>query len=75
MKVYCIKKYYERSDRPARIIQKGYTLEQAREYCSDPETSSMTARPPLGCGGDPKKIAKWHERQKHWFCGFESEEI
>lgn len=25
--------------------------------------------------GDPKKIKKWHEKQKHWFCGFESEEI
>lgn len=75
MKVYCIKKFYESTNRPARIIQRGYTLEQAREYCSDPETSSMTASKPHGCAGDQKQIERWHKLQKHWFCGFESEEI
>lgn len=60
---------------PHELYKGGYTLEQARKYCSDPETSSKTAKPPLGCGGDPKKIERWHKLQKHWFCGFESEEV
>lgn len=74
MKQYCILKFYE-DDRPARVIQTGYSLEQARAYCSDPETSSMTAESPKGCGGDPRKIEKWHELKKHWFCGFQGIDV
>lgn len=73
MKTYEIIRFYENPDRKPTVLQHGYSLEQARAYCDDPETSSMTAKYPKGCGGDEKKIARWHEKQKHWFVGFRSE--
>lgn len=70
-KLYNIRRFYE-DDRESKVIAKGLTLEEAREWCNDPETSSYTASSPKGCGNDPKKIAKWHEKKKHWFDGFQS---
>lgn len=64
---YKIIKYYQNNSKP-RVIKTGLSLEQARKYCSDPETSSMTAS--NACKGKPEIIAKWHETQKHWFYGF-----
>lgn len=72
MTTYRIKRFYE-DNRPARIIKQGLTIEQAKAHCNDPETSSYTAQPPLGCGGDEDKIAAWHEQKKHWFDGYEYE--
>lgn len=74
MKVYCVKQFYE-SGRLPRIIQKGLSLEEARTYCGDSESSSMTASKPRGCAGDEEQIKRWHEKQKHWFYGFEGEEV
>lgn len=71
-----IVRFYENLDRGYNgrtIMKRGLTLEQAKAHCNDPETSSYTAQPPLGCGGDEEKIAKWHEEKKHWFDGFEYE--
>ena len=64
---YIIIKFYQDGRKP-RTIKTGLTLEQARKYCSDPETSSMTAK--LACNNKANKIQLWHEKQKHWFCGF-----
>ena len=73
-----IVRFYEDTDRGTNgrtIIKRGLTEEQAKKWCSDTETSSYTAQPPRGCGGDQEKIAKWHEDKKHWFDGFENEPV
>ena len=74
MKTYEIVRFYKNPNKRPTVLQGGYDLEQARAYCDDSELSSMTAQPPKGCGGNEKKIAKWHEKQKHWFVGFRSEQ-
>ncbi|MBQ3946017.1 MAG: hypothetical protein II670_10490 [Alphaproteobacteria bacterium] len=68
---YNIRRFYENENRDSRIVQQDLTLEQARRWCNDPETSSYTAQPPKGCGGDEEKIQRWHDKKKHWFDGFE----
>ena len=73
MKTYEIVKFYENPNKRPTVLRRGYDLEQARAYCEDSELSSKTALPPKGCGGDEKKIAEWHKKQKHWFVGFRSE--
>lgn len=52
-------------------IERYVTLEEAREICNDPDTSSHTARKPQGCDGDEAMIERWNEKEKHWFYGFE----
>lgn len=69
---YKIIKFYE--DGRRRVIRRGLDLEQARQICNDPETSSMTAKKPLGCAGDEVLIERWHDAQKHWFYGFDRED-
>lgn len=69
-KKYEIVKFYQHPDKLPHIVQRNYSLEQARSYLDDPEMSSRTATPPRGCGNDPKKIAQWNDKQKHWFMGF-----
>lgn len=73
MTTYRIVRFYENPELNRRIIKGGLTLEQAKAWCNDPETSSMSARSPRGCAGDEDEIAAWHEDQKHWFDGFEEE--
>jgi len=68
-RVYAIVRFYE-NDRAPFVIQKGLTIDEARAYCNDTELSSITAKSPKGCGGDPKKIQEWHDKKKHWFVGF-----
>lgn len=68
---YKIIKFYE--DGRNRVVRRGLTLEQAKQICNDPETSSMTAKKPRGCANDETQIARWHETQKHWFLGFQRE--
>lgn len=74
MKQYCVKQFFEDGRLP-RIVQKGLSLEEAQAYCGDPESSSMTASKPRGCASDKTQIERWHEKQKHWFYGFESIEV
>lgn len=73
MRTYNIVRFYEDLDRKPTVLQRGYTLEEARKYCDDPELSSYTAQSPKGCNGDTKKIEKWHKLKKHWFVGFVSD--
>lgn len=71
MGTYNIRRFFENEGRASRIVARGLTLDEAREWCNDPETSSYTAQAPKGCGNNPTKIEKWHENKKHWFDGFE----
>ena len=70
MKFYEVVKFWQNPDKKAKILRKDLTLEQARKFCDDPELSSRTATPPVGCGGDNNKIQRWNDSQKHWFVGF-----
>ena len=74
MKQYCVKQFFEDGRLP-RIVQKGLSLEEAQTYCADDQSSSMTADKPRGCAGDQKQIERWHEKQKHWFYGYEGVEV
>ena len=46
-----------------RTIKKGLTLEQAQEWCSNPETSSST------CTSTEKK--RYTEKHGAWFDGYD----
>ena len=46
-----------------RVIKRGPTLEQAQAHCSDPETSSTTAK-----GAAAKRRTK---RRGPWFDGYD----
>lgn len=70
MKYYEIVKFYQDEDKHPRVLQRNYSLEEARKYCDDPELDSKTAKQPKGCGGDEKLIQKWNDEHKHWFVGF-----
>ena len=72
MPTYTIKRIYE-DGRSPRVIKRGVTLEKARAHCSDPETSSITAKAPRGCGGNSEIIAAWHGENMHWFDSYEEE--
>lgn len=65
---YNIIKFYQ--DGRRRVIRRGLDLDQARKYCDDPELSSRTASKPKGCARDEAQIARWDEKNKHWFYGF-----
>lgn len=69
--MYNIVRFYEDEQRDRRVIATVYGLKEARKWCNDPETSSYTAKPPRGCGGNKEKIEKWHKQNKHWFEGYE----
>ena len=73
MGTYRIIKFYQHPAKENRVVARGYDLEGAQKFCSDPESSSMTAQPPKGCGGNEEKIKIWHEKQKHWFYGYTKE--
>lgn len=72
MSLYKIVRFYE-ADRKPRVMRRNLTLEEAREHCNDPETSSISASKPKGCAHDERKIERWHDKQKHWFDGYESQ--
>lgn len=69
MDFYEVRKIYQ-GGKGSHVVTTGLTLQEAQKLCSDPETSSMTARKPRGCDGDEKQIQRWHEKQKHWFYGY-----
>lgn len=58
--------YREQVDgRIKRTIKKGLTLEEAQAHCSNPETSSSTAKL-------PKQVA-YTKRHGPWFDGYDKE--
>jgi hypothetical protein len=67
---YEICKFYQNPDKQTQILRRGLSLEEARDYCDDPELSSRTAQTPKGCAGNQKRIEKWGIKQKHWFVGY-----
>lgn len=62
---YKIIRMYFNNDYSTKIIKTGLTLEEAQEYCSDPETSSSTAK--------SKKAIMHTEKYGPWFDGYEEE--
>lgn len=61
---YKIVRMYFRGS-PRRTIARGFTLEEAQRWCSDPETSSSTATNPVG---------KRRTRELGpWFDGYEED--
>ena len=57
--LYKIVRFY-RDNRPARTIETGLTLEEAKAHCKDPETSSTTA-----------SAIKCKRIKGEWFDGYE----
>lgn len=70
MKMYEVVKFTQKGIQS--VVTIGLTESEAQKICSDPETSSMTARKPKGCNGDESQIRKWHKANKHWFYGYRS---
>lgn len=68
MKMYEVVKFTQTGKQS--VITIGLTEKEAQKICSDPETSSMTANKPRGCGGNEKTISTWHKNNKHWFYGY-----
>lgn len=61
---YKITRFY-REGHPSKVIKKGLTLEEAKEHCKDPETSSRTCE-------DPENV-QHTEEFGDWFDGFDKE--
>jgi hypothetical protein len=70
MKMYEVVKFTQKGRQT--VIRTGLTEQEAQKICSDPETSSMTAKGPRGCENNEKKIATWHKNNQHWFYGYRS---
>ena len=60
---YKIVRGYAKDGKSSRTIQTGLTLEEAQEYCRDPETSSRTC-----ITAAAKRIT---QRNGDWFDGYE----
>jgi len=65
MTTYKIVRGFFNDDFDSEIIDTDLTLEEAREYCRDPDTSSRTCT-------DPELVAMTEERGP-WFDGYEEE--
>ena len=61
--MYQIVRFYQNSRIRRRVILTGLTLEEAREHCNDPETSSSTAT-------GSEAVARTR-RVGAWFDGYE----
>jgi hypothetical protein len=59
---YKIVRMYFNDDFPTRTIKRGLTLEQAQAHCSDPETSSSTAK--------SSKARRRTAERGPWFDGY-----
>lgn len=62
---YKIVRYYADSNKRKRTMYRGYTLEQAQEWCKREDTSSATTQTPSG-----KEATR---RMGPWFEGYEKE--
>jgi hypothetical protein len=63
--MYKVVRHYETASINRRVIASGLTLEQAQAHCSDPETSSETAK---------SKVARARTRRLgRWFDAYYSE--
>lgn len=62
---YCIRRFYFNFQHPTRTLKRGLTLEEAKEYCADPETSSQRC-------SEEENVKHTHEFGP-WFDGFEKE--
>ena len=65
MNYMTVRMYFE-DDHPSQILERGLTLEEAREHCSDPETSSST------CTNEEGLMRT--QTYGPWFDGYEEEE-
>ena len=65
MTTYKIVRMYQDDHQPSNVRKRGLTLEEAQEYCRDPETSSSTAT------GQAAGIHT--ENWGPWFDGYEEE--
>jgi len=65
MATYRIVRMFQDEDVPSRIIKRHLTLEEAQEWCRDPETSSRTAT--------IKAAQVITEEFGPWFDGYEEE--
>jgi hypothetical protein len=63
-KTYKVVRMYQ-SDQPTKVLVRGKTLEQVQKWCSDPETSSSTAKSEAG--------VRHTEQHGAWFDGYEEE--
>lgn len=71
--LFSVYRFKENGSKP-KLQKSGLTLDQARAWCNDPETSSKTAKQPRGCGGKESTIERWHTTQRHWFDGYRMEQ-
>lgn len=68
MQEYTIYRLYQEMGKPRVKQRSGLTLKQAQAWCSDPETSSMTAK--SACNGSEAMQASWANANKHWFDSY-----
>ena len=64
-KTYKIMRFFQDRDRDSQIIRRGLTLEEAKEHCKDPETSSSKCTSEWG--------ARLTEQAGPWFDGYDEE--
>jgi len=57
---YKIVRFFADINKPNRTVKRGLTLEEAREHCSDPETSSRTCTNATG-RARTRKYGAWFE--------------
>lgn len=62
---YKITRFFKSSKPSAKIIKKGLTIEQAQQWCKDPESSSITCKQILN-------VVDTEERG-NWFDGYDKE--
>lgn len=64
---YRIVRFYQTGPTKRRVLERGVSYAEAREHCSDPETSSSTAT-----NAEAKRRTK---QSGPWFDGFEKEGV
>lgn len=62
---YKIVRHFFRSDRRARVIKRGLTLQEAQAHCQNPETSSSTCTTAYA--------RRYTDQHGAWFDGYEEE--
>lgn len=68
--MYEIVKFYEDRNPPSEIIKTGITLEEAQEYCLDPETSSSTCSNICEEETSSSTCSSTGKENRKWFCGY-----